>query len=312
VSDREPYIRPSSLEPIEECPARPLMESKAVALVPAMLSLASVPAIQGTLGHEVIAGVARDGFAGDWSRAAEVIAGVESRMLGLETWTKDAVRACVAYLVDLIKRHVPRYPRMVVLAETHLDGACIDIPRGGTADLILLGYTATDELELVIVADWKTGFVSQGDAADHLQLGAYAAMAAERWKPTRGVVVHLAMGRRREFTSAHYDQAALLAVGQRIKAAVAAARADEPRISPNLTSCRYCKALAFCRPARDRIMESIEDLRLFGADPSNRVQLANDAALAKAFTREAEALAKLWRNLEADRASRSTTTAGTN
>jgi hypothetical protein len=126
-------------------------------------------------------------------------------------------------------------------------------------------------------------------------------MAADRWKPSHGVVVHLAMGRRREFSSAHYDAPTIAAVRERIRRAVAAARAPSPRLNPCVTACRYCKALAFCRAAREHIMDANEALALFGADPADRVQLAQAAVIAKRFAKEAEELAKLWRAQEAER-----------
>lgn len=300
------FIRPSSMEAIELCPGRPTMEARAVRLVPTLRDLCSEPARQGTLGHDVLAGVGRDAFAGDWSRAQAIIAGIEGRMAHLAGWTKDAVRACLAFLCALVATNVRRFARVEVLEEVRLDGLGIDIPRGGTADLVLLCYDAAGVLRLVVVADWKLGFVSQGDAADHLQLGGYSVMAWDHWQPTQGVEVHLAAGRRHEFSSALYDAEAITGVRARIRRAVAAARAEAPELRPSLKACRYCRAILFCRAFREHFMDARDQLALFGFDPVDRLALADAIALAKRFAADGDALLKQMRAEEADRASRAT------
>lgn len=306
AADIEEFIRPSSMEAIEACPGRPTMEARAVRLVPALREMCSEPARQGTMGHDVLYGVGRDAFAGDWSRAQAIIAGIEGRMAHLAGWTKDAVRACLAYLCALVATAVRRFARVDVLGEEHLDGAGIDIPRGGTADLILLCYDAAGVLRLVIVADWKLGFVSQGDAADHLQLGGYAAMAWDRWHPRDGVEVHLAAGRRHEFTSAHYDAQGIAGVRARLRQAGARARAEARELRPSRTACRYCRALILCRAFREHFMDARDQFALFGFDPADRIALQDAAALAKRFAQDADAALKQARAVEADRTSRAT------
>lgn len=293
--NRLPFIRPSSMPAIEACPGRALMEARACALVPAMRDWCSEPARQGTMGHAVLAGVFQDAFAGDWSQAASVIDTLPGRMVGIADWCKDAVRHCVSYGLDLVRNHVPNYQDISVQVEQHLEGDGIGVAAGGSADLILILGTK-GVTELVVVVDWKTGFVSQGDAADHLQLACYAVMAADRWKPRHGVIVHLAMGRRREFTSALYDAEGLEAARQRIAKAALLARDPAPELRPSITACRYCKALAFCAAAREHIMTAADQFALFGAEPTDRVQLAQAAAIAKRFHQEADALAKHWRD----------------
>jgi hypothetical protein len=306
AADIEEFIRPSSMAAIEKCPGRPTMEARAVAMVPILRDLCSEPARQGTLGHDVLYGVGRDAFAGDWSRAQQIVAGIEGRMAHLAGWTKDGVRACLAYLCALVATNVRRFARVDVLGEEHLDGAGIDIPRGGTADLVLLCYDAAGVLVLVIVEDHKLGFVSQGDAADHLQLGAYAVMAHDRWHPRDGVEVHLAAGRRHEFSSALYDSQTIAGVRDRLRRAGAAARVEAPELRPCRKACVYCRALIFCRPARDLIMDARDQLALFGFDPAGRLDLQDAAALAKRFAQNADAVLKASREAEADRVSRAT------
>lgn len=294
MTDRAPFIRPSSLEAIEACPGRPLMEARACALVPSLRDYCSEVAKQGTLGHAVIAGVLTDALAGDWSQAPVVVADLERRMGGLERWTRDAVRSCVAYAIDLLRRLHGWY-QIQILTEEHLDGAGIDIARGGSADLVVVCMDDAGRVQLVVVVDWKTGFCSQGEAADHLQLAGYAVMAADRWAPLQGVVVHLAMGRRKEFSESLYDRQAIAGARARIRRAVAAAQAEAPELRPCLTACRYCRALTTCRAAREFLMNAAQEFALFGADPADRLALADAAALAKRFAADADALAKQWR-----------------
>lgn len=298
---RTRFIRPSAMPGIEACPGRPEAEARACALVPGLEALTSHAADQGNRGHLVIADLLRDAFAGDWSQAARVLAMMDQRSADLEPWCRDAVRQCVGYACDLLRLLVQTF-RVEILIEEHLDGAPIGIIRGGTADLILLCYDRAGVLVRVIVVDWKTGFLYQGEAADHLQLACYSAMSWHRWKPTQGVEAHLAMGRRREFSSTFYDHEAVALVGHRIRAAVNAANHRHPpmRVSPK--ACQFCKALALCRAAREHVMHAAEDHALFGTEQADRVRLADDAAVAKRFTQAAEELAKLWRAQEAEQA----------
>lgn len=286
------------------------MEARACELVPFLRDMTSEPARQGTLGHEVLAGVLDNAFAGDWSRASQVVATIEGRMSGLEVWTKDAVRQCAAYACALIANLSRRFSRVEIMVEEHLDGDGIAVPRGGTADLIIICYDAADALVLIVVDDHKCGFVSQGEAADHLQLAAYAVMAWDRWQPTQGVEVHLAAGRRHEFSSAHYDAATCAGVRDRIRRGVAAARVDAPELSPSRKACNYCKAILFCRAFREHLMDAKDQLALFGFDPAGRLDLADAIALAKRFAADGDAVLKQARAQEADRISRQTDSQG--
>lgn len=295
------FIRPSALDGIERCDGKPTMEARACELVPALREMCGIPAVQGTMGHVVLAGVLSDALTGDWSRAQEVVAGLEGRMMGLLDWTKDAVRQCLAYALRVVRDCTTRYHHVTILVERHLDGAGIDIPRGGSADVVILCQDESGRVVRVVIIDHKTGFVCQGEAADHLQLGAYAVMAWDEWHPAGGVEVHLSAGRRGEFSSALYDAPAIEAVRARIRRAVAAACAPAPQLRPSLKACRWCKALPLCRAAREHLMTAAESQALFGADPADRLALADAAALAKRFAADADALARLWRAQEADK-----------
>jgi hypothetical protein len=240
-------------------------------------------------------------FAGDWTAAPTVLATVDQHMAGLERWTQEAVRGCLDYAIRLIDWLAEKWHRIEILVEQWLDGAGVDIQRGGTADLIVLCYDGADRLQKVVIVDHKCGFLSQGDAAEHLQLGCYAVMAHDRWRPLQGVVVHLAMGRRDEYTAALYGDDLIEPTRIRVRTAVKACREDEPALRPGFLACRWCRAMCFCRPLRERIMHATEEFALFGADPADRIRLAEDARLAKQFAREADHVAKLWRAQQQER-----------
>jgi len=293
------FIRPSSIGAAEICAARPLMEARACTLVPGLVDLSSVPAQEGTKGHEVMAGLFGDAFAGDWSYAPHVFARMEDRLTGLAPWCRDAVRSCCAYALTVIRGLSERFPSVEVLVEIKLDGTQCGVVRGGTADLVILCRQVVDGPVIEVhVIDHKCGFLSQGEAADHLQLAIYAVMSWDRWAPPAGVTVHLSAGRRREFSAAHYDELDFHVVRERVRSAVVRSSHRSPSLTVSRLACYYCKALPLCRAARNHIMQASETLALFGADPADRMQLADDAALAKRFAAAADELAKLWRKQE--------------
>ncbi len=288
MTARAEFIRPSSLAAIELCPGRPVMEARALAAVPAIGRLERAVARQGTLGHEAIAQTLALIYHGPARKAPGLaLAQMAEAMAGLQEWTRDGVRRCVAYVVALMD-DLERDGRAPVLhVELKLSGKGINVPRGGTADVVIVAG------DLVIVEDHKLGFLDQGDAADHLQLGAYAVMAWDRFRP-REVQVHLAQGRIRAFTAATFDAAAIEATRRRCALAVAGAEQAAPLLRPSIDACRYCKAITNCRALRERIMIATDELALLGAEPEDRLRLAEDAALARRFAEEARELAKTW------------------
>ena len=297
MTDRSAFIRPSNMGAIELCHGKPLMEWRAVTMVPAIEQMSRPAAEQGTQGHTVVAQTLALTYQqpGGWTLPEDALNQMSMAMSKLEDWTKDAVRRCVAYAVALVDQAMGQGWRITIQIEMHLSGKGVNIERGGTADLIILCHDAeTDEIVHVIVADWKLGWLDQGHAADHLQLGTYAVMAWDKYKPRQGVTVHLAQGRRQEFSSAHYTASAIEAVRQRIQTAVTEAWQDEPEVRADIDACRYCRALPFCRTAREHIMHAADQLALFGEAVTDRIQLAKDAAMARRFAEDAREVAKLW------------------
>lgn len=288
------YIRPSSLGPIEICPARPRMEARALALVPALAKIEHAAATQGTLGHEAVAhALTLIYHTPGGERSPEAAESVLPAFLhGLEPWTKDGARRCLAYAVSLVERERAMGQTVTVYIEYKLSGAGIEIDRGGTADLIIVSVGRHGRR--VIVADWKLGFLDQGEAADHMQLGGYAVMAWDKFSPDV-VEIHLAQGRLRDFSSALYRRQSIESTRIRVINIVRTAHDEAAPIITGIDACRYCKAITHCRPLRERIMDAKSEMALFGADYANRVRMAEDAALAKRFAAEVGELQKVWR-----------------
>jgi len=216
-------------------------------------------------------------------------------MSGLPAWAKQALGACFEYLGRDLSILLSRFPVTDLLIEQHLDGQCIDIKRGGTADLIVLCKSGDNHLKEIHVYDWKCGFRSQGDAEGHAQLQAYACMAYDFYQVP--VTVHLVAGRRYEFSTATFDAEKITVASNQIRIVTATARRSHYR-APSLKACYYCKAMCFCPELRRKLMDAQEQFQLFGAEPKDRLQLSEDAQLAKRFAQAAAELMKLWQDQE--------------
>jgi hypothetical protein len=274
------------------------MEARAISEVPAIERISRPAAQQGTLGHDVIAQTLALIYHGPtgWRDPGEIVAMQDAMMLRLEPWAKDAVRRCVSYAVALVDAESKRHPiKPTVEIEMKLSGGLINVKRGGTADLVIIGN------DKVIIADWKLGFLDQGEAADHVQLSAYAVMAWDKYFAMRRkdnsactIEIHLAQGRLREFSAATFDKQDIESARAKIKHIVEKCISSDAQIVPSITACRYCKAITQCRILRERIMRAQDELAMFGASPEDRVRLAEDAALARRFSEDAKELAKVW------------------
>lgn len=291
------YLRPSSLPALAECPGRAAMEALAVERCPALLRIVSPQAEQGTLGHAVVAQALSLIYQGPdgWSDPAEVLTKLAGTLAALDSWTADAARRCVTYAVALVDQEAGDGHNVTVETEMHLPGKAISIGRGGSADVVILSKSRdTGHVLRVVIQDHKLGFLDQGEAAHHLQLWAYAVMAWDKYRPTLGVEIHLAQGRRRDFSAASFDQHAVDLAARQIREIVRQAKAPSPALVPTITACRYCKALPLCRAAREAIKMQASEASMFGIDTNDRVALANDEALARRFADEARALMKAW------------------
>lgn len=280
---------------IELCPGRPTMEARALAMVPALARITHAVAEQGTLAHNVKAQTLALIYHGPGGRmeSGAALAKMAGALAQLEPWAADACRRCVVYIVALVESLERDGYTVRVEVEMHLAGSGVGIKRGGTADTVLL-CSRDGAFRRVVVEDTKTGFLDQGEAADHLQLSAYAVMAFDRYHPAEPVDIHLAQGRRREFSAACFSSDAIKGVRSRILRAVAGALVPEPELRPSIEACRYCKAITHCRAVRERIMHAREELALFGDSVADRVRLAEDAAIARRFVEEVRHLQKEW------------------
>jgi hypothetical protein len=292
------FIRPSAIAAIELCPGRPTMEDRICQMIPGWQDRCSPIAQQGTMAHAVIAQALALMYhapvAKTQDQALVHLAGALER---LEPWSRDAARRCVAYASALVDTWRAKGYQVTVQIEMHLSGRGVDIARGGTADLILVCRHPSTQQVAVLLLDHKTGFIDQGEACEHRQLGCYSVMAMDKYNPDH-LEVHLAQGRRQEFSAGYFDDQAVEEIRAIVKAAVAAAKAENPPLRPSIDACRYCKALPLCGAAREHIMNAAERHALLGADPADRARLAEDAALARRFAEEARELAKLWREAE--------------
>lgn len=295
ILDIEEFIRPSSAGPIEDCPGRPTMEARIVALVPAIRDLEHPQAVAGTVGH-AMAEQELSLIYDHGMPAGEAEQALASSYRNLDAWTRASARRCISYVIALVHRETSQDRRAQVVIERKLSGKGIEIPRGGTADVILLSRAnkASDPVQLrVIVEDHKLGFLDQGHAADHLQGGCYVVMAHDKYQPDE-IEVHLAQGRVRSFTAAAYDHQAIEATRRRAIAAMRAARAENPPLNPTINACCYCKALPLCAAAGERIMNARDEFALFGDSVADRVALLEARKIAQRFVEETKELQKIW------------------
>lgn len=295
--DRRPFIRPSAIPSLALCPGKALMEARAVDLCPELLRIEHGAAKQGTMGHAANAQTLTMIYLGNdgWRSPAECLEVMAKIYAGLEPWSADAARRCVAYAVALVDQQTARGWDVEIHVEMHLPGSFLGISRGGTADLVILCRGKdSPKVVRVVVADWKLGWLDQGEAHNHLQLHAYACMANEKYSPVEGVEIHLAQGRRRDFSAASFAPEVLPTIAENVRRIAMAAFAPHPEIKPSLEACRYCKALPLCRAAREEIMKASEEAALFGIENMDRVNLAESAALAARFAEEVKLLQKEW------------------
>ena len=285
------FIRPSTLAGIEACNVRPTMEAHATDILPALATWSSPIAEQGTKAHDIAAQTLALIYHGPVQQdPAAALAKMAGGLATLEPWAADAARRCVAYVVALVDQMKAEGLRVKVEVEMHLSGQGFNVRRGGTADVVLLGFDG-DRLVKVVVEDHKTGFLDQGHAADHLQLHTYAGMAWDRYAkagPVR-MEVHLAQGRRREFSAASFKPEDIDRIRARVMAVVAAALKPSPEARPGIDQCRYCRALTLCRAARSAVDDAIEEWAYFGTKPEA-------LALVRRFADAAQETAALWRD----------------
>jgi hypothetical protein len=252
--------RPSALTKIAACPGSPVMEAAVIAKFgePREDDAASV----GTIGHTWVArGIhawkvaifpENDRLA-SWG---EVIADTcnKATTAGVDGWTVACIQMCLEFARDMIAKHEVEPDD--VLVEHHLDMSTFGLPRGGTADLILVL-----PFKKVIVVDWKLGFLDQGDADDHDQLMGYGIAAATTFKAQQ-IEVALYQPRAeklRRASRATFDSASIKANLAWLEAVLRRSRAADPVLEPSY-ACLNCAANTRCPALKEWIVNTIEAL----------------------------------------------------
>lgn len=270
----EPFIRPSSTDENALCPARPAMQAKVVELVgePAPTDEANLGHRAHSWGETGVRLLAQDEsfeLLDEIADIESVIAALrdahqkEDRDYQLDPWTLSVVERYVRYVHALIVKHDIKPEH--VLVEEKLDMVDLGFVNKGTADCVLVV-----PFKLVIVIDFKAGFVDQGDAVDHGQITAYGAAAAIRFKADY-VEVRIAQPRAEKehrFTGAIFDAPALEQAAAWIRSVNDACRAPNPQLNASFTACSNCKALRLCPAAQEYIVRTLEAFDIIGTPDS--------------------------------------------
>lgn len=281
------YIRPSSLQAISLCEGRPTLEAHVVALdgEPESTGVAS-------LGHELHQ-YAQDAVdlvkAGtEWGEAISYKCNLATRD-GVDSWSVYCLQHALELVRDLVLKHGVELEN--ILTEHRLDMASLGFAQGGTADVVLVVPGV-----LVIVIDYKFGFIDQGTADEHDQLQAYAAAAAETFTAP-DVIVALIQPRAdkgNRISLARFDAETLRANRTWTAAVIRLARGDNPQLNAGFTQCQHCRALHRCPEARRFMMNAKEALETIGEplDAETRGELADAAKLSEKFAEVGKGIAK--------------------
>jgi hypothetical protein len=286
----EAFRRPSALAQIAACDGAPLMQAHVLTLDGE--PPASDVADMGNDGHDRIATAVEDWKRNPTPDAWGVVISVacaDAAREGIDAWTVRCIQSCLEFARDLIAKHGIEPDN--VLTEHPLDMAALGFQRKGTADLVLVIPG-----KLVIVIDWKLGFIDQGEADDHDQTQAYAAAAAETFNASE-VIVWLVQPRapkEHRRTGATYDADTLRANRAWTVAVLNRSRSDTPQLHAGYSQCVYCKALHRCPEAKRYIMDAQEALAVLGnpLDGPGYADLIGAAKLAEKFAETGKELGK--------------------
>lgn len=281
------YIRPSSLQAISLCEGRPTMEAHVVALdgEPESTGVASLGNELHAYSQEAIEAV-KAGT--DWGTAIAETCN-RATACDVDSWSVYCLQHALELVRDLVLKHGVDLEN--ILTEHRLDMASLGFAQGGTADVVLVVPGV-----LVIVIDYKFGFIDQGTADEHDQLQAYAAAAAETFTAP-DVIVALIQPRAdkaNRISLARFDADTLRANRTWTASVIRLARAADPQLNAGFTQCQHCRALHRCQEARRFMMQTKEALETIGPpmDADSRGELADAAKLAEKFTETGKAIAK--------------------
>lgn len=285
--DISKYIRPSSLQAISLCEGRPTMEANVVALdgEPESTGVASLGNDLHDRAQTAVEFI-KDGMG--WGEAIAQACKFATEQ-GVDSWSVYCLQHALEIVRDLVQKHGISLEN--ILTEHHLDMASLGFAQGGTADVILVIPGV-----LVIVIDYKFGFIDQGTADEHDQLQAYAAAAAETFTAP-DVIVALIQPRAdksNRVSLARFDADTLRANRTWTAAVIRLARAENPQLNAGFTQCQHCRALHRCLEARRFMMHAKEALETLGEplDATSRGELADAAKLAEKFSETGKGIAK--------------------
>lgn len=306
------FIRPSATPALEQCEGRAAMEARAIALIPELATRTSPQARMGIVGH-ALAEQAISLIYDHGMPAPEAHRALADSYSDLDSWTRSCATKCVTYVVALVEREKKACRRVKVYHEIKMSGRGLEMPRGGTADILIASW-AEDPRDRVpfrlIFEDHKLGFLDQGHAADHLQIAAYVVMGWDRmhkWARLDDysaceVEAHVAQPRAwnydtnsepLRYTAATYTSEHIEPTRRKLIGIYRRARGARPKLNPCIKACRYCKALVLCRAAREHFMDAAESAALFGINNANLVEMNEAAKIARRFAEEVKEAGKI-------------------
>jgi len=257
----ESFIRPSALPSLALCPGAAKMQAHVLNNIcdGGYVEEESEEASVGTKIHDAAQVGVESYIAGmDWENAIGHAKAYAVNQLGLSPWDVIYAERCLGFAQELIAKY--EIEREDILVEHKLNMEYFGL-RGGTADLVLIV-----PYKLVIVVDWKCGFLDQGEASEHDQLQAYGSAAADTFKSKKAMVYLFQprMDTNIRASGATFDLSAIEKNKAWTQQVVNAARAENPELNPSYDACKYCKALGRCHAAKEWIMNVFEAIDLLG------------------------------------------------
>jgi hypothetical protein len=276
--DIEKFIRPSAIGQLSACPGAALMQAATVYRYGS--GNEGKAAAAGTYGHAAIALSLSQG-----SRELMALS-----TLVADEFTIACAKRALHFAWSLIDSLAIEPAN--ILIEHHLAAESFGLPRGGTADLILV-----QPYKKVTIVDWKFSFDDQGDAVDHDQLAAYSLAAAETFsvEKVEAILFCAREAKDKRATRAAFDADTLRSNAEWVKEVTYRAREQLTAARNGMAletkagyaQCRYCKALPYCKTARKYMSDALEFQELIGpTTPAEWGALADAAKLADAFAEQ--------------------------
>jgi CRISPR/Cas system-associated exonuclease Cas4 (RecB family) len=107
--------------------------------------------------------------------------------------------------------------------------------------------------ETALVVDWKTGRTPQGNAAENLQLRAYAVLVKKNYPALKRIFVSIVQPLAAPYTIAEYEEIDLKLADEQIQSIVDAALAPNAPRTPSPDACKYCRAKSICPEAQGQV-----------------------------------------------------------